>query len=242
MSREYIANTLKRLREATGLKADEVGEMIGKSGKTVNAWENGRGQPDAEILIKLCNIYKVDNLLAEFDDEDILEKQNTFSDIEQKMIKKYRALDEHGKKIVDFVLNEEYDRSTEQESGEIIQTNCLVLTMYEDAVSAGTGEFLSDGRCVEVTVDETPLTERADFILRVSGDSMEPTYYDGDKVLVENAEELNVGEIGIFILNGQGYIKEYRPEGLLSHNKKYGIIKIGENDRCEVVGRVIGKI
>lgn len=242
MSREYIANTLKRLREATGLKADEVGEMIGKSGKTVNAWENGRGQPDAEILIKLCNIYKVDNLLAEFDDEDILKKQNVFSDIEQKMIKKYRALDEHGKKIVDFVLNEEYDRSTEQGEGELIQTNCIVLTMYEDAVSAGTGEFLSDGRCVEVTVDETPLTERADFILRVSGDSMEPTYYDGDKVLVENAVELNVGEIGIFVLNGQGYIKEYRPEGLLSHNKKYGIIKINENDRCEVVGRVIGKI
>ncbi len=242
MSREYIANTLKRLREATGLKADEVGEMIGKSGKTVNAWENGRGQPDAEILIKLCNIYKVDNLLAEFDDEDILKKQNVFSDIEQRIIKKYRALDEHGKKIVDFVLNEEYDRSTEQSEGELIQTNCIVLTMYEDAVSAGTGEFLSDGRCVEVTVDETPLTERADFILRVSGDSMEPTYYDGDKVLVENAAELNVGEIGIFVLNGQGYIKEYHPEGLLSHNKKYGIIKINENDRCEVVGRVIGKI
>ena len=169
-------------------------------------------------------------------------ESESFTIGEQKMIKKYRALDEHGKKIVDFVLNEEYDRSTEQESGELIQTNCIVLTMYEDAVSAGTGEFLSDGRCVEVTVDETPLTERADFILRVSGDSMEPTYYDGDKVLVENAVELNVGEIGIFVLNGQGYIKEYRPEGLLSHNKKYGIIKINENDRCEVVGRVIGKI
>lgn len=123
MSREYIANTLKRLREATDLTADEVGEMIGKSGKTVNAWENGRGQPDAEILIKLCNIYKVDNLLAEFDDEDILEKQNTFSDVEQKMIKKYRDLDEHGKKMVDFVLNEEYDRRTEQKNEEITHTN-----------------------------------------------------------------------------------------------------------------------
>ena len=169
-------------------------------------------------------------------------ESDSFTIDEQKMIKKYRALDEHGKKIVDFALNEEYDRSTEQDEGELIQTNCIVLTMYEDAVSAGTGEYLNDGRCVEVTVDETPLTERADFILRVSGDSMEPTYYDGDKVLVQNAVELNVGEIGIFVLNGQGYIKEYRPEGLLSHNKKYGIIKVGENDRCEVVGRVIGKV
>ena len=166
---------------------------------------------------------------------------DSFSSSELKMIKKYRALDEHGKKIVDFILDEEYKHSSEEQN-EVYQTNCLVLTMYEDAVSAGTGEYLNDGRCVEVTVDETPLTERADFILRISGDSMEPTYHDGDKVLVESTTELNVGEIGIFILNGQGYIKEYSPEGLVSHNKKYGIIRIGENDRCEVIGKVIGKI
>lgn len=51
MSKKYIAAALKRLRERTGMKSDDVGAMIGKSGKTVNAWENGRGQPDAETLI-----------------------------------------------------------------------------------------------------------------------------------------------------------------------------------------------
>lgn len=66
MSREYIASVLKRLREKSGLTADQVGEMIGKSGKTVNAWENNRGQPDAEILMQLCSIYNVKNILNEF--------------------------------------------------------------------------------------------------------------------------------------------------------------------------------
>lgn len=66
MSREYIAKTLKRLRETSGFTADEVGKIVGKSGKTVNAWENNRGQPDAEMLMLLCDIYKVDNILAEF--------------------------------------------------------------------------------------------------------------------------------------------------------------------------------
>ena len=47
MSRESIAKALKRLREQSGLTADQVGAMVGKSGKTVNAWENNRGQPDA---------------------------------------------------------------------------------------------------------------------------------------------------------------------------------------------------
>ena len=66
MSREYIANTLRRLREKSEYTADQVGAMVGKSGKTVNAWENNRGQPDAEILMQLCDIYGVNDVLAEF--------------------------------------------------------------------------------------------------------------------------------------------------------------------------------
>ena len=66
MSREYIAKTLKRLRENKKLTADQVGVLVGKSGKTVNAWENNRGQPDAETLMQLCDIYEVDNILNEF--------------------------------------------------------------------------------------------------------------------------------------------------------------------------------
>ena len=69
MSREYIAQKLKELRQKKGLTADEVGKQIGKSGKTVNAWENNRGQPDAEILIALCDIYEVDDILKEFREE-----------------------------------------------------------------------------------------------------------------------------------------------------------------------------
>ena len=89
MSREQIAVTLKRLRAESGLTADEVGRIIGKSGKTVNAWENNRGQPDAEILIKLCDIYKVDNILKEFSgssDDNVF----TLSDHEQTLILAYR--------------------------------------------------------------------------------------------------------------------------------------------------------
>lgn len=81
MSRENIAKTLKRLREQRGMTADEVGAIVGKSGKTVNAWENNRGQPDAEMLMKLCDIYQVADILAEFRDDhtsfSVSEKERT---------------------------------------------------------------------------------------------------------------------------------------------------------------------
>lgn len=62
MSRESIARVLKKLREKSGLTIDQVGQIIGKSGKTVSAWENARGQPDVDTLFLLCDIYKVDDL------------------------------------------------------------------------------------------------------------------------------------------------------------------------------------
>lgn len=89
MSRFEIAATLKRLRAKSGLKADEVGALLGKSGKTVNAWENGRGQPDADTLIALSDIYGVADILAEF-------RGNTKNDIvlsahERKVVLAYRS-------------------------------------------------------------------------------------------------------------------------------------------------------
>lgn len=70
MSRETIARVLRRLRLQSGLTANEVGAMIGKSGKTVNAWENNRGQPDADMLMNLCDIYNVKDILSEFREVD----------------------------------------------------------------------------------------------------------------------------------------------------------------------------
>lgn len=88
MSREHIAQTLKKLRLKSRLTADEVGAKIGKSGKTVNAWENNRGQPDAEILIKLCDIYNVDDILKEFREDKI--ESISLSTHEKRVILAYR--------------------------------------------------------------------------------------------------------------------------------------------------------
>ena len=58
-TRENIANKLREARLSAGLNARQVGDLIGKSDKTVHAWENMHGQPDAEMLVKLCQIYGV---------------------------------------------------------------------------------------------------------------------------------------------------------------------------------------
>lgn len=242
MSKKYIADTLKRLREAVGLTTTQVGDIIGKSGKTVSAWENGRGQPDAEILIQLCDIYKVNNLLAEFDESDNLKKESTISDTEISMINKYRSLDSYGKNVVDMVLAAECERvqnqEQERERTNIVKT--VSLRINDNSVSAGFGNILDDYENWDtVLVPLTPESRKADFILRVSGDSMEPMFSDGDCVLVHRQECVEQGEIGIFCVNDNGYIKKFGKNVLISLNKKYPEIPLDNDSRC--FGKVLGK-
>lgn len=62
--RRCIADNIKKFRLEKGLSVEDIGNAIGKSGKTVSAWEVGRGQPDADTMIRLCRLFDVD--IADF--------------------------------------------------------------------------------------------------------------------------------------------------------------------------------
>lgn len=241
MSKEYIASALKRLRENTKYTADEVGAMVGKSGKTVNAWENGRGQPDAEMLIKLCGIYKVNNILAEFDDSNTIKQKTSISIEESKLLDQYRALDYFGRKAVDELLSTEYARCTEEEAAE--PTIQIRHSYYK--VSAGREFLLGDGDdwCDgEIEVPDTADARKADYALTIQGNSMEPVFRNDDIILVKQQDAVDLGQIGIFVLNGEGYIKKNGGDRLISLNDEYDDILIEEYDHCQCVGKIIGRV
>jgi len=114
----------------------------------------------------------------------------------------------------------------------------IKIPYYDYPASAGTGIPLDAD---DYSLLEIPDTEDASCAVRVSGDSMEPKYYDGDIVLVKEQQNLNFGDIGVFILNGEGYIKKYSEKGLESLNKKYSVIRVSEYDEFKLFGRAVKK-
>lgn len=163
---------------------------------------------------------------------------------ERRMIRKYRTLDGFGKQAVDAVVEAEYKRMTKmadpQREGWVSYINC-----YDLAVSAGTGEPWADqGYKTKLEIPTTQVPEKTSYCARVNGNSMEPAYKDGDIVFVQqlDGEQLREGEIGIFRLNGEGYIKQLGYHELISLNPAYDPIAINEYDDFEVQGRVLGKL
>lgn len=55
---------------------------------------------------------------------------------------------------------------------------------------------------------DIPEYRRVAYAVKVSGNSMEPLYHDEDILLIEPTCEIDVGEIGIFNVDGQAYVKK----------------------------------
>lgn len=116
------------------------------------------------------------------------------------------------------------------------------VLLYDLAVSAGVGEFLSDDRGTQILIPNNPRTQEADCALRISGDSMEPKYHNGDVLLVQHCEGVEEGELGIFVLDGAGYFKKYGGDRLISLNPAYAPIMLKDFAESTCVGRVVGKL
>ena len=116
------------------------------------------------------------------------------------------------------------------------------IMLYDMAVSAGCGVFLDDDRASEITIPDTAKSCDADFALKVAGNSMEPRYKDGDYILVKSTDSVEVGEIGVFVLDGEGYVKVFGGDRLISLNAGYAPIPLKDFSNVRCVGAVTGKI
>ena len=136
-----------------------------------------------------------------------------------------------------------YDASITMPQSEMTPYERIVslLPLVNAPVSAGTGQWLAEGYEYEF-YEFYDAPKDADFALRVRGDSMSPLFNDDDIVYVKTCVQVESGQVGVFYLNGEGYMKMLQGNRLISHNSKYKPIIMNEFDSFFVAGRVVGKV
>ncbi len=233
-----LADNLKQARTRKGLKQEELAKLVGKSKNVISNWERGDNKPDADTLFELCDILNVDaNYLLGWEDNQNL----SLSIQEQDHIKKYRSLDSLDKKAIDILLDTLSKRQSEQAAEFIQLESPMLIPYYGRIVSAGTGQYVFDDIPPEmIEVESNHINMQADFAVGVNGDSMEPTYKDRDVLLIKKQPSVNIGEIGIFMIDGEAFVKELGHNVLVSHNPKYAPIPFSESISC--IGKVLGKV
>ena len=183
---ETLGDRIRKYRNQLGLRQQDVADRLGeKSGRVIYNWEKDIAKPECTKIPRLCEILHVsaDELLG----CSTMEDKPTSS--EWSSIKKIRALDERGRKIVNTVIDTEYEFVLSVKTNK--KARVLRLDYYSLPVSAGDGCFLDGGVADFIHVPESPEAEEADFVVSVRGNSMEPTFSDGDKVFVCKQEAID---------------------------------------------------
>lgn len=240
-------DNLKAARKKSGKTQKEVAEGIGIGQGTYKNYETGAREPNGETLVAIANYFDVstDYLLGRPTAQpptDALERlftEKSFSTLEEELLRKYMELPHEARQAVVRFINDATAKALQRKNGTAPQ-KLLVMKRSLHKVSAGTGYDLNDSDAWEtVTVKDTDDSRKADFLLEIEGDSMETTFHDGETVCVQQTPCVEVGEIGVFWVDGCGYIKELGNGCLISHNSSYDPIPLqGTENRC--IGRVLG--
>ena len=110
--KKKFSETLKQLRMDAGYTQKQVYEMIGVPQSTFSSWEVGKSEPSADVLLQLCRIYGVNDILSAFGYDGYNEDGSLCLNMHEiDIVEKYRDLDDHGREMVDFTLEKEYERS-----------------------------------------------------------------------------------------------------------------------------------
>ncbi len=108
--KKNISKNIGKYREATGMSQKELAKRLGVVPSRISNWETGANCPTIDILFQVCEILNVsiNDIYGVYPDSKFMLKFG-----EQDLLKKYRDLDDHGKEMVDFTLEKEWERSNQ---------------------------------------------------------------------------------------------------------------------------------
>lgn len=235
----FLEKNLKYLRRKAGLSQEDIAKKFGyKSFTTIQKWESGASEPSVSVVKALSEMYGVSlNDIVHTD----LELTTTDNEAEEELINTYRELSTENKtKLVDY--------STELLEGQtsIKENNGLYSVEVIEAVAAGLGYRYGNNESTIYYTDRSDL-KHYDYATLVTGDSMYPTYNDGDIVLVRSGYDNVNGDVYVIDYDGKSYVKKLYNDGdrfrLVSINRDYDNIiidiPIADGAYFNIIGKVV---
>ncbi len=261
---EAILQRIKDLKSEKKLTNERLAEMAGIPLGTLSKVLAGFSDSiKVSTLLRICDALECSlEYLVTGEPENT--NNYTLDAGEIRLIEDYRRLDSHGREMMILVLGKECERvaGEEYKAGTSIDREGIIrgrgkqyatasgatraskrsIPLFDMPVSAGPGEYLDNAGSERISIPRVSATDDADYALRVSGNSMEPKYHDGDIILVSDTDTVEVGDLCIYILDGNGYFKRFGGDCLISLNPEYGNILLKDFAEVSCAGRVIGRL
>ena len=232
-----ICQRIRHFREKKGMEQKALAANLGIHPNAVSNWEGGRARPDIALLPGICKELGI----TFYELFDIPEPDGKLCGDEARILEKYRRLSLSHRYVTECNMDKLLEIQEIRECPDLV-----VLTEYSKQLAAGfdPGEEFDD-KGEPIYLHRSRDTEKADCVFTVNGDSMEPEFHDGDKVLVQRfpqCGDFTEGEVGAFITRNETYIKEYQTDGLHSYNPKYKPMHFTEDESVFAIGKVVARL
>ncbi len=226
-------------RNRSSYKVDDLIKISEKFQLSLDFLIKGTDIDNVVLTDEEKDLLEIFKKLSSTDKTRISERAETLAELAAERAAEERAAEQRKKTAQ--IAAPAADEQPEPEDNEPEQDEEFYIDLCSLPASAGSGVQLDEGFTEPMLIKPTAIAQRANYAVRVSGNSMEDTYYDGDIVLVETCPDVAIGEIGIFIVNDQGYIKQRGEDRLISLNPESNDVFIHEGDVVYCRGRVLGK-
>ena len=233
--RSHVGQMIRRYRIKAGIDQAALAARLGFTKTAVGNWEHGLTRPDVDTLPRLCEALHipVTELLG-------LPNEAALPEEDRMLLDMYHHLDRYNRRTVSQIMERLLFQQDTSEKARL-RSAYRGLCLYEEAAAAGIGmPMQDDAGSKTVYALRNRIPAGADTVIHVNGTSMEPTYPNGSYVYVSSGQEVACGQTGSFIVNGEAFIKEYQPEGLVSHNRRFKTIFTGDGTDVRCCGRVTG--
>ena len=230
-----LGQTIKEIRKRKGLTQKQLSELTGLKQNTISNHENGNRSIDE------VDIHIYSNALG-VSPKELFDSYKESSD---SITEIYHQLNsDRQEKVYNFATKQLKEQNKVVNFNDYIEEESdWYEVKFYGSVSAGTGLYLDDEQVETISFGADMIPNGTDFCLKVNGDSMEPTFNNGDYVFIKRETDFRNGTIGAVIVNGEAYLKKiYITDNsirLVSLNKKYKDISVSEDDTLKYVGTVV---
>ncbi|MGZ0002198.1 LexA family transcriptional regulator [Leuconostoc mesenteroides] len=223
---DEIVNLIKELTDNRGYSISELARRVDMAKSAVSRYFNRTREFPLNRVNEFASALGVtpEYILGLSQDDDIVSIYNQLDTNRRNNVVDYarKQLDEQNN-VVAFPIPEKRQ-----------------VSVY-GAVSAGTGEYLLDGKPELVEYDgDVPAH---DFAVVVNGDSMLPLFDDKQIIFVKKTTEVRSGQIVIADYDQQAYVKKLIKDDngcrLVSLNRKYDDMPIDDNHEMSIFGVVV---
>lgn len=248
MQNKHIAHTIRELCKTKDITITTLLADCGLSKSFIYELEKRDKSPSCEKISKIADYLNVS--------VDYILGRTSIDVNNNSILLSYDNLSSEGKlnlqNYIEFLLyNEEKNKV---DSGIAKNSSILEIAsapkeykefkVYDLQASAGLGKYFGEEPVYTLELLEvTPINYKADQVISIKGDSMQPTICDGSYVFIEEQPKIENGEVGIFILNDEVFCKRLILEDnkavLRSDNNKYPDIVLAPSDVVITIGKVL---